>query len=396
MRPSHFSQKKGHVTSIAPLLRETMADPDDSRKDTIPRLSPWQKLQILPVILILPFAVAIGVFRENKGRSWRRAARIATTRYIMGARAWTSQELKSFYRLTTAQVYAEWARKSGVEALTDELPEGARLHWIGPRREDRVVLYFHGGGYVFPASMDHLNMLGSLQKEYKGSVGIAMLNYSLVPESHFPAQLRQAVAAVQYLIDKGVSPSNIVIAGDSAGGNLALQLASQILHPLSSLPTLRPPRAAAGSSESLQPFGGLSLISPGVELGTDAPSYVRNDGRDVIPTSAYRLLRDMTQPGVTPALRHHIEPGRTPQGWWADLERVFPRVLITAGEHEALVDQIRAAAATIAECVQDTTVFVLPGGLHEDFIIAFSASEDDRRGDDYKLLVSWVSEALKL
>ncbi|KAH9959259.1 alpha/beta-hydrolase [Russula dissimulans] len=381
-----------------------MADPNDSRKDTIPRLSPWQKLQILPVILILPFAVAIGVFRENKGRSWRRAARIATTRYIMGARAWTSQELKSLYGLTTAQVYAEWARKSGVEALTDELPEGARLHWIGPRREDRVVLYFHGGGYVFPAPMDHLNMLGSLQKEYKGSVGIAMLNYSLVPEYHFPTQLRQAVAAVQYLIDKGVSPSNIVIAGDSAGGNLALQLASQILHPLPSLPTLRPPPAAtaadadtpADSSESLQPFGGLSLISPWVDLGTDAPSFVRNDGRDIIPTSAYRLLSDTVQPGVTPALRHHMEPGRTPQGWWADLGRVFPRVLITAGEHEALVDQIHTAAATIAECVQDTTVFVLPGGLHEDFIIAFSASEDDRRGDDYKLLVSWVSETLKL
>jgi len=198
-----------------------------------------------------------------------------------------------------------------------------------------------------------------------------------------------------------VSPSNIVIAGDSAGGNLALQLASQILHPLPSLPALRPPRASAdadntaGSSESVQPFGGILLISPWVELATDSPSYTRNDARDIIPTSAYRLLSDIVQPGVTPALRHHVEPGLAPRGWWADLERVSPRVLITAGEHEALIDQIDAAAAAITECVQDTTVFVLPGGLHEDFIGAFGSGEGGR-GDDYKLVVSWVSESLKL
>jgi len=52
------------------------------------------------------------------------------------------------YGMTTAQVYAEWARKSGVEVLTDDLPEGARLHWIGPRSEERVILYFHGASSV--------------------------------------------------------------------------------------------------------------------------------------------------------------------------------------------------------------------------------------------------------
>ena len=93
-------------------------------------------------------AVGIGVFRENKGRSWHRATRTALTRYLMGARTWTAQELKSLYGMTTAQVYAEWARKSGVEVLTDDLPEGARLHWIGPRSEERVILYFHGASSV--------------------------------------------------------------------------------------------------------------------------------------------------------------------------------------------------------------------------------------------------------
>jgi len=368
-------------------------------RETVPRLSTWQSLRLFPIVLAMPFAVAVGSFRENKGRSWRRAVRTAITRYIMGARKWTPHELKSIYGMTTAQVYAKWARKSGAQVLTDELSEGARLHWIGPRREDRVILYFHGGGYVFPATEDLLDMLESLQEKYKGTVGIAMLNYSLAPECPFPTQLRQAVAAVQHLINKGVSPSNIIIAGDSAGGNLALQLASQILHPLPSLPALRPPPAAAdtaaGSSKSLQPFGGILLISPWTELATDSPSFTRNSARDIIPTSAYRFLSEAVQPGVTPELRHHIEPALAPQGWWADLGRVFPRVLITAGEHETLIDQINTTATAITKCVQDTTVFVLPGGLHEDFISAFGALEGGR-GDDYKLVVSWVSETLKL
>ena len=95
------------------------------------------------------FAIVLGVFHENEGRSWRRAVHMATARYIMQARAWTAWELKSVIGVTTAQAYAAWARKNHAELLTDELPEGAKLHWIGPRREDRVILYFHGAYPIF-------------------------------------------------------------------------------------------------------------------------------------------------------------------------------------------------------------------------------------------------------
>jgi hypothetical protein len=94
--------------------------------------------------------VALGVFHENDGRSWRRAAGIAAARYLLRIRTWTISELRSMLGATTAQAYAVWARKNCAEALTDELPEGAKLHWIGPRREDRVILYFHG---AYPSSL---------------------------------------------------------------------------------------------------------------------------------------------------------------------------------------------------------------------------------------------------
>jgi hypothetical protein len=49
----------------------------------------------------------------------------------------------------------------------------------------------------------------------------------------------------------------------------------------------------------------------------------------------------------------------------------------------------------IAEEVKDTTVFVLPGGVHENLIEAFASGEGER-GDDYKLVVLWLSASLKL
>jgi len=220
------------------------------------------------------------------------------------------------------------------------------------------------------------------------------------PEYPIPTQLRQATVAVQHLLDKGMSPSNIIIAGDSAGGNIALQLASLLLHPHQSLPlpSTPGPRGADASpsySESQQPFGGLLLISPCVEFSTDSPSYVRNSARDCIPMSAYQLLADAVRPGITPALRYYVEPVLAPRGWWTGLGRVFPRVLVTAGEHKMPLDQIQACATAISKEVQDTTVFVLPGGVHEDFIDAFASGEGGR-GDDYKLVVSWLSKTLGL
>ena len=149
------------------------------------------------------------------------------------------------------------------------------------------------------------------------------------------------------------------------------------------------------SSEFPEPFGGMLLISPSLEYNVDAPSFARNSARDIIPLNMWQVSKDIVRQGIVPALHNHLEPGIAPRGWWTGLGRVFPRVLITAGEYEGVVDPIQRTGAMIAEEVKDTTVFVLPGGVHEDFIEAFASGEGER-GDDYKLVVSWLSASLKL
>ena len=99
---------------------------------------------------VTAFVVVVGVFRENKGRSWRRAVRIAAIRYLLG-KVQNASDIKIAFAVTTAEMYATWARKSGADELTDELSEGATLHWIGPRRKDRVFLFLHGTLF-FPTS----------------------------------------------------------------------------------------------------------------------------------------------------------------------------------------------------------------------------------------------------
>ena len=132
-----------------------------------------------------------------------------------------------------------------------------------------------------------------------------------------------------------------------------------------------------------------------MEFGTDAPSHARNEMRDVLPLSTYRLFVDTVMPGVTPELRAHLEPAlATARGRWHGMGRVAGRVLVVSGEYEGLLDTIEETAKAIAEEVQDTTVFVLPGGVHDDLISAFGAGEG-RDGEDYRLIVSWVEKTLE-
>jgi len=315
---------------------------------------------------------------------------MALTRYVFG-QDWDVHTMRSFIGVTTSQAYQTWARSVKQEVLTDVLSEGAKLHWIGPRRDashDKVFLFFHGGGFVVPARPDYFPFLQSIQKALSvdvGEVGVAALEYSLAPDFPVPTQLRQADAALTHLLQKGILPSNIVIGGDSAGGNLTLQLASHLLHPLASIPA--PPTLS-------QPLAGALLISPWVAYNVDAPSYVRNEGKDLIFSRTYKFMSDLVRLGVTPELKHHVEPATAPTSWWSGLDRVYPHVLITAGEHEGLFDEIVNASSVIGQHVKDTTTVVEPGGTHEDMIFKFGLGQGGN-GRDYDATVAFLARSFR-
>ncbi|KAF9102167.1 hypothetical protein BGX27_011140 [Mortierella sp. AM989] len=104
-------------------------------------------------------------------------------------------------------------------------------------RSKTVILYFHGGAHVFGSARSHAHFLAKLAKDVGPGTRVFALNYRLAPEHPFPAAIHDAFAAYLYLTEPdhaalildecsaanelAVDPRDIVVAGDSAGGNLA-------------------------------------------------------------------------------------------------------------------------------------------------------------------------------
>ena len=90
------------------------------------------------------------------------------------------------------------------------------------RDRGRVLLKLHGGGYV-QGLHDRHRQMGVNQAVLTEGQSLYMVHYRLAPEYHFPATLEDAFKAYESILNQGVEPENIIVIGDSAGGNLALE-----------------------------------------------------------------------------------------------------------------------------------------------------------------------------
>ncbi len=102
-------------------------------------------------------------------------------------------------------------------------PGGEVVSWPGASDTAPVLLYLHGGGYLAGSPETHRPLVASLVRRLRGTAFVP--GYRLAPEHPYPAALHDARAAFQHMLSRGIAPSRIVIAGDSAGGGLALALA---------------------------------------------------------------------------------------------------------------------------------------------------------------------------
>ena len=107
----------------------------------------------------------------------------------------------SIWPVNIDKLYAEWL-----------VPEGAP--------EDKVVLYFHGGGYISGTCKAHRAITAKFVKE--SGIKALLFEYRLAPENPYPAALEDALTAYDWLLNQKIDPKNIVFVGDSAGGGLCL------------------------------------------------------------------------------------------------------------------------------------------------------------------------------
>lgn len=113
------------------------------------------------------------------------------------------------------------AEPGGVDYIEDTLG-GLPVLWARPKGADetRVLLCFHGGGYVLGSMYSHRKLYGHFAKA-AGCVA-AIVDYRRAPENLHPGPVKDCALAYAGLIDNGIDPARIAFVGDSAGGALAI------------------------------------------------------------------------------------------------------------------------------------------------------------------------------
>lgn len=178
----------------------------------------------------------------------------------------------------------------------------------------------------------HLIYWHSVQKELATSgksLSFLYVAYSLAPQVSYPGQLCECVEALEYLLDGcGRKPSEILLAGDSAGANMVLAILSHLSHPA--------PDATPIQLD--QPVKAAILCSPWVSFSIDWPSIKKNAHKDIL-WAPYELIWASNYMGGRD-LDNYSEPIRTDTKWWEKVR--VEQLLCVAGADEAFVDQIDA------------------------------------------------------
>src|SRR5690349_216533 len=202
---------------------------------------------------------------------------------------------------------------------------------------DPTVLYFHGGGYVVGSARTGAYLAAELARRAGGRA--LSVDYRLAPEHPYPAAVEDGLAAYAGLLESGVSPARVLVAGDSAGGGLAVA-------------TL----LAARDRGVPQPAA-VAVFSPWADISRSGASMRSKDGTDPLFScdamgwyaGRYMPNGDRSAPLASPV--------------FATLAGL-PPLLIQVGSHEVLLDDAVRLAANAGRDDVDVTLQIAPEGTH--------------------------------
>ena len=200
-----------------------------------------------------------------------------------------------------------------------------------------VVLYFHGGVYVLEDAFLVAGLASQVGRRTQAKV--ISVDYRLAPEHPYPAAVDDALAAYEALLDTGIAPSDIVFAGESAGGGLAI--ATMVNARDHGLPL---PAAAYVMS----PYVDLTLAGTTMET--------KRDGDPL-------LSRELLEPRVVDYTQGQDAAIGLISPIFADLSGL-PPLIIKAGSHEVLLDDALRLARAAAIADVEVTLDITPGVPH--------------------------------
>lgn len=256
-----------------------------------------------------------------------------------------SQVYRGWRRDTTvAQMRADWDRLFWSDAIAAETQVvdagGVDALWVTAAGVDtnRVVLYFHGGGFKLGSTRSHRDLMARISQS--ANCRVLGLDYRLAPEHRFPAPIEDAVAAYEWLLSQGITADHIAFAGDSAGGGLSI----------SAMFALR--------AKGLPLPSAAVMLSAWTDLTAESESYVTRAAADPIHQ----------RPMILATARNYLgdadprDPLASPL--FGDLAGL-PPILLQVGDRETGLDdshrfvaQARAAGVKIEIEVYDNMIHV--------------------------------------
>jgi len=204
------------------------------------------------------------------------------------------------------------------------LPKGAN--------GDHVIVWLHGGGFSMGSSRSHKGLASQVAARAKTAT--ILPDYRLAPEHQHPAALEDCVTTYRAVLAEGVKPEHIILAGDSAGGGLAIATALK----LKELGVAQP--------------AGLMLLSPWVDLANRGWSHEAKAQRDPFLTSS----------GLATRAREYLGDGNL-SILDADM-RGLPPAYIQTGEAEILMSDSTALAERLGAAGSPVTLEIWPEMFH--------------------------------
>jgi monoterpene epsilon-lactone hydrolase len=211
--------------------------------------------------------------------------------------------------------------------------------WLIPKGAlgDRALLYLHGGAWFMGSPATHRGLVSYIA--YQSEIPALSIAYRMAPENPFPAGLDDCIAAYEWLLQSGILPHKIVVAGDSAGGNLTLALLVALRDADKPLPVC---------AVALSPATDLALTGESLKTRAHLDPILSNIGsKSIIPD--YITAYDPHHPYISPL--------------YADL-RGLPPILIHVGDHEILLDDALRFGESACAAGVDAQVVVWPEMFH--------------------------------
>ncbi|MFE5836390.1 alpha/beta hydrolase [Arthrobacter sp. NPDC056493] len=262
-------------------------------------------------------------------------------------------------------IFDEWHQPTvepeGVMYREDTLG-GVPGIWCLPKGADRtkVLLYTHGGGFAVGSAASHRKLAAHVAKAL-GSVSF-VLDYRRAPEFQHPAQIDDGVAAFEALVASGIAPADITTIGDSAGGNLAITI------------------ALALKEQGKPGPGQVIAFSPWLDMENKGETLVTNNDTDALITP--ELLEGMIA-GVLGGTVDPTTPLANPLH--ADFTG-FPRLYITAGSVESLLDNATRLEERAKAAGVDVTLSIGEGQQH---VYPFLAGRSALVAQEFEKLAAW-------